>query len=79
MKTASVSYTKDHLSAVLDIVRAGQSVTILDRGQPVATLEPIVVRSDQSGRARRLARAGIVRPPTRPDLLQVIAELPEVP
>jgi antitoxin (DNA-binding transcriptional repressor) of toxin-antitoxin stability system len=31
MKSASISYTKAHLSAIIDRVRAGQSAIITDR------------------------------------------------
>jgi prevent-host-death family protein len=64
VKKASISEAKNALSALLDRVRNGQSITIEDRGVPVARLEPVVgTRGDQSGRAARLERQGIVRPP----------------
>jgi prevent-host-death family protein len=63
MKTASISEAKNGLSALLDQVRAGETILILDRGTPVARLEP--VKSDE-GRVARLVRAGLVRPPKRP-------------
>ena len=37
-RAVSVSYAKNNLSALLRRVRAGQSVTITDRGVPVARL-----------------------------------------
>ena len=54
-------------------VKRGESVTILDRGVPVARLEPIVAGVDPEGRAQRLERAGVLSaarsaPPT--DLLR---------
>jgi prevent-host-death family protein len=65
MKRASISEAKNTLSALLDRVRRGQSVTIEDRGVPVARLEPIVATaSDPAGRAERLERHGLMRPPT---------------
>jgi len=43
-------------------VRAGETVVIVDRGVPVARLEPAVSPAeDAEGRLARLARAGIVR------------------
>jgi prevent-host-death family protein len=63
MKTATITEAKNGLSALIDQVRAGQSVLILDRGVPVARLEPIVRDPDQTGRLERLERAGIVRAP----------------
>ena len=64
VKKASISEAKNALSALLDRVRNGHSITIEDRGVPVARLEPIIgLRGDQSGRAARLERQGIVHPP----------------
>ena len=55
---------KNALSLLLDRVRNGQSITIEDRGVPVARLEPIArPGSDPDGRAARLERLGILRPP----------------
>ena len=42
MKTATISYTKNHLSALLEQVKRGETVTILDRTKPVARMVPIV-------------------------------------
>ena len=61
MKTASITETKNQLSALIDRVRAGESVLILDRGVPVARLEPVAGDSDPTGRLQRLERAGILR------------------
>jgi prevent-host-death family protein len=36
MATASISETKAKLSALIALVRAGETVTITDRGRPVA-------------------------------------------
>lgn len=66
MKTASVTEAKNRLSALLDLVRKGVPVLILDRKVPVARLEPI--RSQEAwsrGRLRRLEREGLVRLPRR--------------
>lgn len=62
MHTASLTEAKNQFSALIDRVRAGDSVLILDRGIPVARLEP-VVSSDAAddGRLARLQRAGAVR------------------
>lgn len=61
MKTATITEAKNRLSALLDQVRAGESIVILDRGLPIARLEPIAAHVDQDGRLQRLERAGIVR------------------
>lgn len=61
MKTATISETKNGLSALLDQVKAGQSILITDRGVPVARLEPVAGDEDASGRIQRLQRAGVLR------------------
>jgi prevent-host-death family protein len=59
---ASITEAKNQLSALIDHVRSGESVLIVDRGIPVARLESAAVISDDpSGRIARLQRAGIVR------------------
>lgn len=64
MKTASISEAKNKLSALLDRVRGGETILILDRGLPVAQLGPANAISDDA-RLARLERAGIIRPPKR--------------
>lgn len=65
MITASVSKAKATLSALLSRVRAGETVTITDRGIPVAKLVPLDGGSavDWDARLERLERAGLVRRP----------------
>jgi prevent-host-death family protein len=40
VKRASISEVKNGLSAYVDLVRAGETVVITDRGRPVAQLVP---------------------------------------
>jgi prevent-host-death family protein len=61
MRRATITEAKNGLSALLDRVRAGESVVITDRGVPVAVLEPAPGRVDLDERIARLERAGIVR------------------
>lgn len=63
MKMATISETKNRLSALLEEVRQGESILILDRNHPVARLEPLVDlgQSETDGALDRLERAGIVR------------------
>jgi prevent-host-death family protein len=65
MRTASITEAKNGLSALIDRVRAGETILITDRGTPVARIEPMVSTDDPDGRLERLVRAGIVRPPAR--------------
>jgi len=62
MKKASVTEVKNNLSALIDGVQGGSPVLIVDRGRPVARLEPIVGPPDDHGRLARLVRDGVVRP-----------------
>jgi prevent-host-death family protein len=60
MKTATITEAKNGLSALIDRVRSGDTVLLLDRGVPVARLEPVIDHPDPSGRLRRLERSGAV-------------------
>ena len=65
MKTASITEAKAKLSALLDRVRAGETVTITNRGRPIARIVPAVGAVDDDGRLARLERSGLVRRPLR--------------
>ena len=41
MKRASITDAKNNLSAMIDAVKGGSPVLIVDRGRPVARLEPV--------------------------------------
>jgi prevent-host-death family protein len=62
MKKASISEAKNNFSALVARVRRGTSVLILDRGVPVARLEPVTALVQDDGRLARLVNAGLVRP-----------------
>ncbi len=79
MKTVTVTEAKNRLSALLDQVRAGETVLILDRGVPVARLEGASsgLPDAHDGRLERLERAGLVRRGSgRPLTLPELDELP---
>jgi prevent-host-death family protein len=61
MGTTTITEAKNKLSALIDRVQAGESIVILERGRPVARLEPIVEQEDPTGRLARLERAGIIK------------------
>ena len=61
METASISEVKNGLSAIIDRVRAGESIVVTDRGIPVAVIEPMSARVDVDDRLARLERAGIIK------------------
>lgn len=76
MNTATITEAKNGLSALIDRVRSGESILILDRGVPVARLEPVAAFADPTGRLRRLERAGVIRigdAPAPVDLLRTPA------
>jgi antitoxin (DNA-binding transcriptional repressor) of toxin-antitoxin stability system len=63
MKTAPVTDVKNRLSHYLRLVARGETVTILDRGRPIARLSRV-----QAGEAEidALVAAGLARPPLDP-------------
>jgi prevent-host-death family protein len=63
MKKASISETKNNLSALLDLVRNGETIIITDRNHSIARIEPIsrTGKSDDESRLARLERAGILK------------------
>lgn len=61
MKTATISEAKNRLSALLDQVKAGESVLITDRGVPVARIERVSPVDDTEGWLPRLERKGVIR------------------
>jgi prevent-host-death family protein len=81
MRMASISETKNRLSALLDRVRHGETVTITDRHIPVARLEPIVGSEsvDTAGRVARLERAGILRRGRAGAAKAILAAAPPAP
>jgi prevent-host-death family protein len=76
MKRVNISTLRDNLSRLLDAVRRGQEVEVLDRHVPIARIVPIqgVSRSSRKGRAwvedlrrRGVATIGTLEPV--PDIL----------
>jgi len=67
MKIASVTETKNNLCALLDAVRHGSSVLILDRNEPVARLEPAGRFATPNTQKQMLAleRRGLIRRPSQ--------------
>lgn len=63
MKLASISQTKNQLSALIEQVRHGETIVITDRDRPVARLMPITAEESEaaSGDLALLERKGIIR------------------
>ncbi len=64
MKKASITEAKNNLSALIDGLKGGSTVLIVDRGRPVARLEAVTAgrEGEPDGRLSRLLRNGVVRP-----------------
>lgn len=77
---ASITETKNRLSALLERVRRGETIVIEDRGVAIAVLAPInghPADTDED-RLARLERKGIIRRSKR-DPREVFAELDRMP
>jgi prevent-host-death family protein len=78
MKTVSITEAKNRLSALIDSLRGGARVLIVDRGRPVARLEPVTSGSlgEDDGRLNRLVREGAVRAGSAALARSVLTEKP---
>jgi prevent-host-death family protein len=76
MKTATITEAKNKLSALIDRVQAGETILILERGRPVARLEPVTGIDDPTGRLERLERAGLIKVGKGPPPLELIRRPP---
>jgi len=77
MLVATITEAKNRLSALIDQVRGGESVLIVDRGTPVARLESAVSAApDAEGRVARLERAGSVRAARKPPAIDLLSTPP---
>ena len=65
--TVGIRALKQNASEVVGRVAAGESITVTDRGRPVARIVPL-----GASPAQELVAAGLARPPLRP-----LTELPE--
>ena len=62
METASISQTKNQLSALIDQVRQGETIVITDHDRPVAKLVPAQAeKGEAAGALAQLERKGIIR------------------
>ena len=59
-----MTQTKNQLSKLIDQVRHGETILVLDRGRPVARIESVLATRDApdpAGRVARLERKGVLR------------------
>jgi prevent-host-death family protein len=61
MERVTISQLKNSLSAYLKKVRAGQTVLILDRDEPIAVLERVDIEAMPDERLARLEQAGLIK------------------
>lgn len=74
MDKATISQLKNHLSAYLRKVRAGQPLLVMDRDEPVARIERVEAGGAADDRLARLERAGLVRRAARQLDPAIVAE-----
>ena len=80
MKRVSITEAKNTLSALLDRVRAGETIVITDRDVGIAQLAPLngSPHDTTADKLARLERQGLIVPPRR-DPREVWAELDRRP
>lgn len=72
MEKATISQIKNHLSAYLKKVRAGESVLILERDQPIARIERVAGKAYPEERLARLERDGLLRRSLQPVPIELL-------
>lgn len=67
MKTLSITYTKNHFSALIREVQHGASILVCDYGKPVARLESVMMgdRGVSDGALEELEKRCLIRRPRR--------------
>ena len=65
MKKAGIAALKNNLSRYIDQVKAGESILVMDRNQPVAQIVPLGSKgrglASSEDRLTRLERKGLIR------------------
>jgi prevent-host-death family protein len=80
MKRVTLTDTKNNLRALVDQVRHGETILILDRGRPVARLESVRGEGDDpEGRLARLERQGLLRRASAPLPREILMAMPPRP
>ena len=62
MKQATIAEAKRRLNALIDEVKAGEGILIVDEGIPVARLEPVKSDPSFADWLERAERAGVITP-----------------
>ena len=81
MRTATITETKNHFSALIEAVRHGETVIVLDRTTPVARIEGISSTGNEitANRMDELQRKGLLLKPRRHNLKTILKEAPARP
>lgn len=80
MKRVELTETRNNFSDLVDQVRQGETILILDRGVPVARLASVFDSETASeGRLARLERQGLVRRGENKKLRKIFGERPPRP
>jgi len=81
MRTTNITDLRNHLSEILDEVRHGEAIEILDRKTPIARLVPVEPTTPAGGKGLppwldRLRRAGGVRVGTLKPVPEIVRGFP---
>jgi prevent-host-death family protein len=84
MKTANITFLRAHLSKLLEVVRRGESIEILDRDVPIARLVPIDAATGAGKDGippwlEALRRSGVVRVGSMKGVPRILRERPPGP
>jgi antitoxin (DNA-binding transcriptional repressor) of toxin-antitoxin stability system len=74
MEKVTISKIKNQLSAYLKKVKAGETILICDRDQPVARLERINTEERPDDRISRLEREGLLRRAKHPTPIDALRD-----
>lgn len=75
MKSTGIKELRSSLTETLERVKAGESVVVTERGEPIARLVPIEPEGD---RIARLIRAGVLRAPLQTLDVEAFLKLPRL-
>ncbi len=65
MKVAGVAMLKSRLSEFLAAVKAGEEISVTERGRPIARIVPVSPADPEDRRLAELERTGLLKRPTR--------------
>jgi prevent-host-death family protein len=77
MKIASVSETKNNLSALLKLVKHGETVTVTEHHRPIALLQPVRLKDWKNHASlQHLVERGLIQLPQEAPNPEAILSLP---